>query len=454
MARAKSERSGGTRSGGKRKADEFEDWTTDGNDEVMRDGASEEEEDSDEQEAEDEASEALESLASDNDADDPLASTSDPATLNPYTILNLAQTATADDIKRAYRRLALQHHPDKLPLTATTAERSECTARFHALSLAHTILSHPTHRARYDATGHVPTSASALADPDAEGADGDVTDWAGFFRAQRDAQAFSSEAIEAFKRSYKGSEEERGDVIGWYRKLKGDMRGMMQCVMACEVGEDEERFVGYVEAAIEEREVERFPKWDKWVTEWELEEKVERGDTAGVSQRDIDAAKKRLKRRNTERKGEEHEARLAARELGVEDQLFDDDPSSSRKRKSRVEDDDEEDDEDEDVQPQPRSSARPDKKPKNENKSKSKNTEDALASLIRSRQQSRAEDFLAGLEAKYAPKTKTKSKAKSKTKSKKQDGSGMEMEVDDDEPPEEAFRAMDARRKESKKARR
>lgn len=57
-----------------------------------------------------------------------------------YTTLGVAKTATADDIKRAYRRLASQHHPD----------RGGDTQRFQEIQAAYDVLSDPGRRAEYD----------------------------------------------------------------------------------------------------------------------------------------------------------------------------------------------------------------------------------------------------------------------------------------------------------------
>jgi len=50
---------------------------------------------------------------------------------NYYHILGVAQQATADEIKRAYRKLASQHHPDK----------GGDTAQFQEIQEAYSILS-------------------------------------------------------------------------------------------------------------------------------------------------------------------------------------------------------------------------------------------------------------------------------------------------------------------------
>ncbi|XKL64576.1 hypothetical protein PGB90_004662 [Kerria lacca] len=64
-----------------------------------------------------------------------------------YEILGLPKTATADDIKKTYRKLALKYHPDKNPNNPEAAEK------FKDLNRAHTILSDDTKRNIYDNYG-------------------------------------------------------------------------------------------------------------------------------------------------------------------------------------------------------------------------------------------------------------------------------------------------------------
>jgi curved DNA-binding protein CbpA len=63
-----------------------------------------------------------------------------------YAFLGVEPHASADDIVRAYRRLALTSHPDARP------KDPGASARFRALTHAYVVLSDPSRRAEYDRT--------------------------------------------------------------------------------------------------------------------------------------------------------------------------------------------------------------------------------------------------------------------------------------------------------------
>ncbi|MBS1518177.1 MAG: molecular chaperone DnaJ [Bacteroidetes bacterium] len=65
-----------------------------------------------------------------------------------YEILSISKTATIDEIKSSYRKLAMKYHPDKNPGNADAEEK------FKELAEAYEILSDPTKRNRYDQFGH------------------------------------------------------------------------------------------------------------------------------------------------------------------------------------------------------------------------------------------------------------------------------------------------------------
>jgi DnaJ family protein A protein 2 len=63
-----------------------------------------------------------------------------------YEVMRIPRSATADEIKRAYRKESLQRHPD----------RGGATEDFQELQRANEVLSDPEKRAHYDATGQIP----------------------------------------------------------------------------------------------------------------------------------------------------------------------------------------------------------------------------------------------------------------------------------------------------------
>jgi len=71
-----------------------------------------------------------------------------------YEILGVSRNASADDIKKAYRKLAIQYHPDRNPGDKAAEEK------FKEMAEAYAILSDPDKRSRYDRFGHSATSGS------------------------------------------------------------------------------------------------------------------------------------------------------------------------------------------------------------------------------------------------------------------------------------------------------
>lgn len=75
-----------------------------------------------------------------------------------YSILGVSRSATPAEIRRAYHRLALQTHPDKLPPSATPASRASSEEHFKLVANAYEVLIDPDKRAKYDAMGFAATS--------------------------------------------------------------------------------------------------------------------------------------------------------------------------------------------------------------------------------------------------------------------------------------------------------
>ena len=66
-----------------------------------------------------------------------------------YEVLGVSRTATAEEIKRAYRKLARKYHPDLQP----AGERAQAAERFKEINEANEVLGDPDKRAKYDALG-------------------------------------------------------------------------------------------------------------------------------------------------------------------------------------------------------------------------------------------------------------------------------------------------------------
>jgi molecular chaperone DnaJ len=67
-----------------------------------------------------------------------------------YEILGISKSASADEIKKAYRNLALKYHPDRVPAD----KKKEAEERFKEISEAYEVLMDPQKKATYDQYGH------------------------------------------------------------------------------------------------------------------------------------------------------------------------------------------------------------------------------------------------------------------------------------------------------------
>src|SRR5215471_3681476 len=64
-----------------------------------------------------------------------------------YSVLGVSKNASQDDIKKAYRKLARQHHPDLNP------NNKEAHKKFQQINEANEVLSDPEKRKKYDQYG-------------------------------------------------------------------------------------------------------------------------------------------------------------------------------------------------------------------------------------------------------------------------------------------------------------
>ena len=102
-----------------------------------------------------------------------------------YDVLGVARTATEDEIKKAYRRLARKYHPDVNPGDATAEEK------FKEVGEAYAVLSDPDKRQRYDQLGeHWKAGADFTPPPGWEGVHVDLGDLFGGRRGPGDFSDF------------------------------------------------------------------------------------------------------------------------------------------------------------------------------------------------------------------------------------------------------------------------
>ncbi|TFK18987.1 DnaJ-domain-containing protein [Coprinopsis marcescibilis] len=74
-------------------------------------------------------------------------------TTNLYEILGLEATATVEEIRKAYKKKALQTHPDRLPQSATADDKKSSEEKFRAVNHAYEILVDAEKRKEYDFHG-------------------------------------------------------------------------------------------------------------------------------------------------------------------------------------------------------------------------------------------------------------------------------------------------------------
>ncbi|MFT8718716.1 DnaJ C-terminal domain-containing protein [Acetobacter sp.] len=106
---------------------------------------------------------------------------------DPYQVLGVARTASQDEIRKAYRKLAKKYHPDLNPGDKAAEEK------FKAVSLANDILSDENQRGRYD-RGEIDAAGQERAPP-GYGAHGGYSDFGGGAGGFQGGAGFSPEDL-------------------------------------------------------------------------------------------------------------------------------------------------------------------------------------------------------------------------------------------------------------------
>lgn len=71
-----------------------------------------------------------------------------------YEVLEVSRSATTEEIKKSFRKLALKYHPDR-------NKEADAGTRFKEISEAYQVLSDPDRRASYDRFGHAGVNGDA-----------------------------------------------------------------------------------------------------------------------------------------------------------------------------------------------------------------------------------------------------------------------------------------------------
>lgn len=168
-----------------------------------------------------------------------------------YKLLGLEPSCSAKDIKKAYRTLALKLHPDRNP-------SPDATQQFQAVQRVYGILSDPKKRRLYDETGE--TSDDFYGDD----GDNDLQELINIL-LQQDQAPIEENDIESFFDKYEGSEEEKHDLLGLYKKFGGSMKKVLEWQISRERDEDRFRFKEIIESAISDGNARSSSSFEEWV---------------------------------------------------------------------------------------------------------------------------------------------------------------------------------------------
>ncbi|XP_049870444.1 dnaJ homolog subfamily C member 9 [Pectinophora gossypiella] len=129
-------------------------------------------------------------------------------TTNLYEVLGITEKATDKEVKKAYHKLSLKVHPDRV----NEDEKLEATEKFKVLGSIHAILSDKDKRVLYDETKSVDDDDFNVIQD---------RDWTIYWRMM--FKKITDDDIKAYEKQYIGSKEERDDLKTAYLAGKGDM---------------------------------------------------------------------------------------------------------------------------------------------------------------------------------------------------------------------------------------
>lgn len=166
-----------------------------------------------------------------------------------YGVLGVSKTASQVAIKKAYHRMALQLHPDK------NHDDEKAKEKFQTLQHVFGVLGDPAKRKIYDETGSI------------EDAELSGEKFANLYEYYRNIYTkVSPAAIDKFATAYRGSEEEKKNLLENYVRLQGSMSKVFEYVLCSEPALDSHRFMEAIEEAIAAGQVKEYKKYRKWAS--------------------------------------------------------------------------------------------------------------------------------------------------------------------------------------------
>ncbi|BAM82126.1 similar to DnaJ homolog [Cyanidioschyzon merolae strain 10D] len=172
-----------------------------------------------------------------------------------YDILGVGRTATPDEIKKAYRRLVLSVHPDRVHAGGRAGDPAalrEAHENFLQLQRVYETLIDEEKRAYYDETGKCLDEGQHLVE------ESTLDALHRFFRTCQ--RRITEEDIVAFEAKYRNSDMEREDVLNHYRNFCGKVEHLIDHIPYSDES-DISRFIQILDDALSKGELERTPAY-------------------------------------------------------------------------------------------------------------------------------------------------------------------------------------------------